>query len=102
MVDAVDWVERSGHGTCGRVNVLCSWAKQVTLTVPLTIQENKWVPAIFQGSLMKFWGGGGGYPCDRLAPIQEGGEGNDTLGRFYVKETGISSGMVCHLARELT
>ena len=47
-------------------------------------------------------GGGGGYPCDRLAPIQEGGEGNDTLGRFYVKETGISSGMVCHLARELT
>ena len=56
MVDAVDWVERSGHGTYGSVNVLCSWAKQVTLTVPLTIQENKWVLANFQGSLMKCWG----------------------------------------------
>ena len=101
MVDAVDWVERSGHGTCGRVNVLCSWAKQVTLTVPLTIQENKWVPAIFQGSLMKCWGGGVILAID-WHPSKRGGEGNDTLGRFYVKETGISSGMVCHLARELT
>ena len=100
MVDAVDWVERSGHGTCGRVNVLCSWAKQVTLTVPLTIQENKWVPAIFQGSLMKCWGGV--ILAIDWHPSKRGGGGNDTLGRFYVKETGISSGMVCHLARELT
>ena len=73
MVDAVDWVERSGHGTCGRVNVLCSWAKQVTLTVPLTIQENKWVPAIFQGSLMKCWGGGGVILAIDWHPSKRGG-----------------------------
>ena len=47
-------------------------------------------------------GGGGVILAIDWHPSKRGGEGNDTLGRFYVKETGISSGMVCHLARELT
>ena len=40
----------------GRAIVLCSWAKLFTLTVPLSIQEYKWVQAICQGNLTKCWG----------------------------------------------
>ena len=46
-----------------RVIVLCSWAKHFTLTVPLSTQEYKWVPANCQGNLMKCWG----VTCDGLA-----------------------------------
>ena len=35
--------------------VLCSWARHFTLTVPLSTQVYKWVPA----NLMLGWGGGG-------------------------------------------
>ena len=35
---------------------LCSWARHFTLTVPLSTQEYKWVPANCQGNLMKCWG----------------------------------------------
>jgi len=31
--------------------VLCSWARHLTLTVPLSIQEYKWVPANCGGNL---------------------------------------------------
>ena len=31
--------------TLARDIVLCSWARHFTLTVPLSTQENKWVPA---------------------------------------------------------
>ena len=31
--------------------VLCSWARHFTLTVPLSTQEYKWVPAICWGNL---------------------------------------------------
>ena len=46
----------------GRVTVLCSWARHFTLTVPLSTQEYKWIPA-------KCWRGGGGGrgTCDGLA-----------------------------------
>ena len=37
----------------GLVNVLCSLAKVFSLRVTLTIQENKWVLANFQESIMK-------------------------------------------------
>ena len=37
----------------GLVNVLCSLAKVFSLRVTLTIQENKWVLANFQDSIMK-------------------------------------------------
>ena len=36
----------SGPGSSpSRANVLCSWARHSTLTVPLSTQEYKWVPA---------------------------------------------------------
>ena len=37
-----------------RSTVLCSLAKHFTLTVPLSIQEYKWVLANCQGSLVKY------------------------------------------------
>ena len=44
----------------GWVIVFCSWAGHFTLTVPLSTQECKWVPANCQGNMAKCWGGGGG------------------------------------------
>ena len=41
---------RPGHVNCV---VLCSLAKHYTLTVPLSIQEYKWVLENCQGSLIK-------------------------------------------------
>ena len=40
----------------GRVIVLCSWARHFTLTVLLSTQEYKWVPANCQENLTKCWG----------------------------------------------
>ena len=45
---------------------------------------------------------GGILAIDWHPSKRRGGEGSDTLGRLYVKETGISSGWVSLLARELT
>ena len=47
---------RSAGLSAGQVNVLCSWVKHFTLTVPLSIQDHKWVVANFWGSLKKCWG----------------------------------------------
>ena len=45
MVSALD-SGASGPGSCpGRDIVLCSWARHFTLTVPLSTQVYKWVPA---------------------------------------------------------
>ena len=44
----------------GWVIVFCFWAGHFTLTVPLSTQEYKWVPANCQGNLTKCWGKGGG------------------------------------------
>ena len=43
--------------------VLCSWARHFTLTVPLSTQVYKWVPAICWGKLTNC----GGVACDGLA-----------------------------------
>ena len=37
-------------------SVLCSWARHLTLTVPLSTQVYKWVPAICWGNLTKLRG----------------------------------------------
>ena len=37
-------------------SVLCCWARHFTLTVPLSTQVYKWVPAICWGNLTKLWG----------------------------------------------
>ena len=39
-----------------RIIVLCSWARHFTLTVPLSTQKYKWVPANCQRNLAKCWG----------------------------------------------
>ena len=46
----------------GWVNVLCFWEKHFPLTVSLSTQEYKWVPANFQGSLMNAGEGGSDTP----------------------------------------
>ena len=46
MVGALDSVSRGPGSSTGRVIVLCSWARHFTLTVPLSTQEYKWVPAM--------------------------------------------------------
>lgn len=40
----------------GKVFVLYSWTKRSTSMVPLSTQEDKWVPVNCQGSLMKYCG----------------------------------------------
>ena len=52
IVEAVvaSWLVRSSPGRAARVRALagvialCSWARHLTLTVPLSTQEYKWVP----------------------------------------------------------
>ena len=65
MVSALDCGLRGPGLSPVRVFVLCSWARHFTLTVPLSTQEYKWVPANCQGNLPKCWGGGG-VTCDGL------------------------------------
>ena len=43
--------------------VLCSWARHLTLTVPPSTQEYKWVPASCWRNLTNCWG----VTCDGLA-----------------------------------
>ena len=63
MVIALDSGSRGPGSSPGRVIVLCSCEKHFTLTVPLSTQEYKWVPANCQGNLTKGWG----VTCDGLA-----------------------------------
>ena len=63
------WLVRSFPERAVRVRalagdtVLCSWARHLTLTVPLFTQEYKWVPANWWGNLTNC----GGVTCDGLA-----------------------------------
>ena len=56
------WLVRSTPERAVRVralagdSVLCSWARHFTLTVPLSTQVYKWVPAICWGNLTKLRG----------------------------------------------
>ena len=56
------WLARSTPERAVRVrvlagdSVLCSWARHFTLTVPLSTQVYKWVPAICWGNLTKLRG----------------------------------------------
>ena len=65
----VSWLVRSSPGRAVRVRalaadtVLCSWARHLTLTVPLYTQVYKWVPAICWGNLTNC----GEVTCDGLA-----------------------------------
>ncbi len=77
MVSALD-SESNGPGSRpGRGAALCSWARHFTLTVPLSTQVYKWVPA----NLLP-----GGNPCDGLAS-HPGGSSN-TLSRLMLRKPG--------------
>ena len=56
-VSALDSGSKGPGWSPGRVIVLCSWVRQFTLTVPLSTQEYKWIPANCQGNLTKSWEG---------------------------------------------
>ena len=45
MISTLDSGLKGPGSSPGWVIVLCSWAKHLTLTVPLSAQEYKWVPA---------------------------------------------------------
>ena len=79
MISALDsGASARGSGPAGDI-VSCSWACHFTVTVPLSKEVYKWVPA---NLLLR------GYPCDGLA--SHPGSRNDT---------GISPGLMNHLAR---
>ena len=65
MVSMLDSGLRGPGPSPGQIMLLCSWARDFTLTVPLSTQEYKWVPSNCQGNLAKCWagGGGGGLPA---------------------------------------
>ena len=55
MVSAPDSGLRGPGSKPGCINVLCSWTRHFTLTVPLFTQEYKWVLVNFPGSPWKCW-----------------------------------------------
>ena len=61
--------------------VLCSWARHLTLTVPLSTQVYKWVPANLMLGVTLRW---------------------TSIPSLHATETGISSGLMGHLARMQT
>ena len=65
MFSELDFGSKGPSSGPGRVIVLCSWASDFTLTVPLSTQEYKWVHVLAncQGNLTKCWG----TTCDGLA-----------------------------------
>ena len=64
-LDRTVWVRALARDT-----VLCSWARRLTLTVPLYSQESKSVPANCWGNLTNC----GGVTCDGLASCSGGVE----------------------------
>ena len=66
--------------------VLCSWARHFTLTVPLSTQVYKWVPAILLLGVTLQW-----------TSIPSRGEKKYSQ-LLHATETGISSGLMGHLA----
>ena len=51
VVSALDSGSKGLGSSPGRVIGLCFWERHFTLTVPLSTQEYKWVPANYQGNL---------------------------------------------------
>ena len=54
MVSPLDSGSKGPGSSAGRVIVLCSWATQFTLTVPLSTQEYIWVPARNAGGYLRW------------------------------------------------
>ena len=86
MVSALDSGSRSLCSSPVQVTVLCSWARHFSLTVLLSTQEYKWVPANCQGNLTKCWE----VTSDRLAS-HPGGVAILLVDLIHAMETRISS-----------
>ena len=56
MVSALDSGSRGPGSSPGRCHCVVFLGKTLYLTVPLSTEEYKWVPANCQGNLMKCWG----------------------------------------------
>ena len=74
---------------------LCSWARHLTLTVPLSTQEYKWVPENCWGKPNKLRGND-----LRWTSILSRGSRN-TPSRFMLQKPGISSGAMSQSALKL-
>ena len=70
--------------------VSCYWAKQLTLTVPLSTQVYKWVPANLMLGVTLRW---------TTIPSMGKWKYSESL---HATEAGISSGLIGHLARMQT
>ena len=70
MVSALVSGSSSPGLSSGRGHCVVFLGKTLTLTVPLSTQEYKWVPANSWGNLTNCWG----VPCDGLASRPEGVE----------------------------
>ena len=64
--------------------VLCSWARQFTLTVPLSTQVYKWLPG----------------KCEMLGVASHPGGSRNTPSRFMLRKSEISAGLMALLARK--
>jgi len=73
------------------VTVLCSWARHLTLTVPLSTQEYKWVPANCWGNLTN---------CRGVTSIPSRGSRN-TPSRVMLQKPGQALAAMCHSAPRL-
>ena len=91
MISALNSGKRGLGLRLGWVNVLRSWTKHFTFTVPPP--RRKYVLASCQGSLMKCWGGeregegegeGEGSPCNGL--VSHPGGSSDTPSSFKLRK----------------
>ena len=84
VVSELDSRSRGPDSSPGRVIVLCSWARHFTLTVLLSTQEYKWVPANCQGNQTKCWE----VTCNGLASVPPSGRSSNTPSLFMLQKLG--------------
>ena len=82
------WIEQPGSSP-GRVIVLCSWARHLTLTLPLSTQEYVGTSEL-SGQLDK---NAGGLPVMDYHPIQGS---SDTPSRFMLWKPELNAGLISH------
>ena len=96
------WLVRSSPDRAVRVRalagdiVLCSWARHFALTVPLSTQEYKWVPANCWGKPNKLLGSD--LQWTSIPP--RGSRNTPSCFMLHATETGISSGPMSQLAQK--
>ena len=95
VVSALDSGSRGPGSSPGRVIVLCSWARHFTLTVPLSTQEYKWVPANCPGNLTNCWEA----TCDGLASHPSAGVAIFLVASWYRNRDKLRQSWATRLVR---